>query len=216
MARYRDTGHGPYIDSNVVLELPAVRKDSEEITVEISLSPISLSHAAEYRGHLSSGNWANTPRPKTTAKVSSTAASVQIQIISAAPISVNLLRSGLPRFMMPTTRSPSTLGMMTATQVRCDLRRTALLRSWVDRSKSWAEPHPLRNIANVSTQASLQLDGLSIQSCHKTEMSRDCWLKSFGNVPPRPPYRWLRGSRRRAHGLPRSPDNPRRWQGPRA
>jgi PAS domain S-box-containing protein len=52
MARYRDTGHGPYIDSNVVLELPAVRKDSEEITVEISLSPISLSHAAEYRGHL--------------------------------------------------------------------------------------------------------------------------------------------------------------------
>jgi PAS domain-containing protein len=45
-------GYGPYIDSNVVLELPAVRKDSEEITVEISLSPISLSHTAEYRGPL--------------------------------------------------------------------------------------------------------------------------------------------------------------------
>ncbi len=52
MVRYRDTGHGPYIDSNVVLELPAVRKDSEEISVEISLSRISLSHNAQNRGHL--------------------------------------------------------------------------------------------------------------------------------------------------------------------
>ena len=40
MARYRDTGHGPYIDSNAVLELPAVRKDKEEITIEIVLSPM--------------------------------------------------------------------------------------------------------------------------------------------------------------------------------
>ncbi|HEV8223768.1 MAG TPA: PAS domain S-box protein [Rubrobacteraceae bacterium] len=40
MARYRDTGHGPYIDSNTVLELPAVRKDKEEITIEIVLSPM--------------------------------------------------------------------------------------------------------------------------------------------------------------------------------
>jgi PAS domain S-box-containing protein len=52
MARYRDTGHGPYIDSHVAVELPAVRKDSEEITVEISLSPINPSHNAEDRGHL--------------------------------------------------------------------------------------------------------------------------------------------------------------------
>src|SRR5919206_4862389 len=40
MARYRDTGHGPYIDSHEVLELPAVRKGGEEITIEIALSPI--------------------------------------------------------------------------------------------------------------------------------------------------------------------------------
>ncbi len=40
MARFRDTGHGPYIDSNAVLELPAVRKDGEEITIEIVLSPM--------------------------------------------------------------------------------------------------------------------------------------------------------------------------------
>ncbi|HEU4848283.1 MAG TPA: PAS domain S-box protein, partial [Rubrobacteraceae bacterium] len=40
MARYRDTGHGPYIDSHAVLELPAVRKDGEEITIEIVLSPM--------------------------------------------------------------------------------------------------------------------------------------------------------------------------------
>src|ERR671910_683630 len=52
MARYRDTGHGPYIDSHVVLELPAVRKDGEEITIEIALSPISLSHNMENRGRL--------------------------------------------------------------------------------------------------------------------------------------------------------------------
>jgi PAS domain S-box-containing protein len=40
MARYRATGHGPYVDAHVVLELPAVRKDGEEITIEIALSPI--------------------------------------------------------------------------------------------------------------------------------------------------------------------------------
>src|ERR671910_2271020 len=52
MARYRNTGHGPYIDSHAVLELPAVRKDGEEITIEIALSPISLSHNMENRGRL--------------------------------------------------------------------------------------------------------------------------------------------------------------------
>ncbi|HEX2181641.1 MAG TPA: PAS domain S-box protein [Rubrobacteraceae bacterium] len=40
LARYRETGHGPYIDSNELLELPAVRKTGEEISVEMSLSPI--------------------------------------------------------------------------------------------------------------------------------------------------------------------------------
>jgi PAS domain S-box-containing protein len=40
MARYRDTGRGPYIDAHMVLELPAVRKDGEEITIEIALSPM--------------------------------------------------------------------------------------------------------------------------------------------------------------------------------
>src|SRR5215213_4948155 len=52
MARYRETGHGPYIDSHVVLELPAARKDGKEITIEIALSPISLSHNVENRGRL--------------------------------------------------------------------------------------------------------------------------------------------------------------------
>src|ERR671910_999359 len=52
MARYRDTGHGPYIDSHVVLELPAASKDGKEITIEIALSPISLSHNMENRGRL--------------------------------------------------------------------------------------------------------------------------------------------------------------------
>jgi PAS domain S-box-containing protein len=40
IARYAETGHGPYIDSDQPLELPAVRKDDEEIHVELSLSPI--------------------------------------------------------------------------------------------------------------------------------------------------------------------------------
>jgi diguanylate cyclase (GGDEF)-like protein/PAS domain S-box-containing protein len=52
MARYRDTGHGPYIDSHVVLELPAARKDGKEITIEIALSPMSLSNNVENRGRL--------------------------------------------------------------------------------------------------------------------------------------------------------------------
>jgi PAS domain S-box-containing protein len=40
IARYAKTGHGPYIDSNEPLELPALRKGGEQIWVELSLSPI--------------------------------------------------------------------------------------------------------------------------------------------------------------------------------
>ncbi len=50
IARYAKTGHGPYIDSHEVLELPAVRKDGEEISIELSLSPISPVHEVDASG----------------------------------------------------------------------------------------------------------------------------------------------------------------------
>jgi PAS domain S-box-containing protein len=40
ITRYAQTGHGPYIDSDAPLDLPAVRKDGEGIRVEMSLSPV--------------------------------------------------------------------------------------------------------------------------------------------------------------------------------
>ncbi len=40
LARYRETGRGPYIDSRELLELPAMRNTGEEIRIEMSLSPI--------------------------------------------------------------------------------------------------------------------------------------------------------------------------------
>ena len=40
LARYRESGHGTYIDSHELLELPAVRKTGEEIRIEMSLSLI--------------------------------------------------------------------------------------------------------------------------------------------------------------------------------
>ncbi len=40
LARYRDTGHGLYIDSHALLDVPALRKTGEEIRVEMTLSPI--------------------------------------------------------------------------------------------------------------------------------------------------------------------------------
>jgi two-component system, sensor histidine kinase and response regulator len=40
IARYAETRHGPYIDSDAPLDLPAVRKEGEEIRVEMSLSPV--------------------------------------------------------------------------------------------------------------------------------------------------------------------------------
>jgi PAS domain S-box-containing protein len=46
-ARYAKTGHGPYIDSHEVLELPALTKSGEEIYVELSLSPIGLVGATD-------------------------------------------------------------------------------------------------------------------------------------------------------------------------
>jgi PAS domain S-box-containing protein len=42
ITRYAETGHGPYIDSDALLDLPAVRKNGQEIYVELSLSPIGL------------------------------------------------------------------------------------------------------------------------------------------------------------------------------
>ena len=40
MGRYAKKGQGPYIDSYELLDLPALRKDGEEIRIELSLSPI--------------------------------------------------------------------------------------------------------------------------------------------------------------------------------
>src|SRR5918998_1551108 len=47
IARYAGTGHGPYIDSDRPLELPAVKKDDEQIHIELSLSPIEPVGGAE-------------------------------------------------------------------------------------------------------------------------------------------------------------------------
>ena len=41
IARYAQTGRGPYVDSDAPLDLPAVRKDGKEISIELSLSPIT-------------------------------------------------------------------------------------------------------------------------------------------------------------------------------
>ena len=41
IARYASTGHGPYIDSDAPLDLPAVTKNGKEISIEMSLSPIN-------------------------------------------------------------------------------------------------------------------------------------------------------------------------------
>ncbi|MCA1729370.1 MAG: PAS domain S-box protein [Actinobacteria bacterium] len=50
LARYCDTGHGPYIDSHALLDLPALRKTDEEIRIEMTLSPISPTHDAADKG----------------------------------------------------------------------------------------------------------------------------------------------------------------------
>ncbi len=44
LARYRETGHGPYVDSHELLELPAIRTTGEEIRIEMSLNPIGPIH----------------------------------------------------------------------------------------------------------------------------------------------------------------------------
>ena len=44
ITRYRETGHGYYIDSDESLDLPALRKTGEEIRIEMTLSPISPVH----------------------------------------------------------------------------------------------------------------------------------------------------------------------------
>jgi PAS domain S-box-containing protein len=40
LAGYNETGHGELIDQEVILELPALRKDGVQITIEFSLTPI--------------------------------------------------------------------------------------------------------------------------------------------------------------------------------
>ena len=50
--RYWGTGHGPYVDSHVLLDLPAVHKTGEEIRIEMSLAPVSLIDDAAAGGRL--------------------------------------------------------------------------------------------------------------------------------------------------------------------
>ena len=50
--RYRETGHGPYVDSRVLLDLPAVHKTGEEIRIEMSLAPVSAIDDAAAGGSL--------------------------------------------------------------------------------------------------------------------------------------------------------------------
>lgn len=40
LARYRDTGHGDLIDTQKVLELPALHRDGRTLAIEMSLSPV--------------------------------------------------------------------------------------------------------------------------------------------------------------------------------
>jgi PAS domain S-box-containing protein len=47
ITRYARTGHGRYIESDAPLDLPAVRKNGQEIRVELSLSPIRPMHDAD-------------------------------------------------------------------------------------------------------------------------------------------------------------------------
>src|SRR5215212_9447735 len=47
ITRYARTGHGQYIDSDALLDLPAMRKNGREIDVELSLSPIRPVHNAD-------------------------------------------------------------------------------------------------------------------------------------------------------------------------
>ena len=42
IVRYAETGHGVYIDSQELLELPAVKKDGREILIEMSLNPVGF------------------------------------------------------------------------------------------------------------------------------------------------------------------------------
>src|SRR5918998_1843071 len=41
LSRYRELGRGAYIDTDGLLEVPAMRKEGEEINIEMSLSPIA-------------------------------------------------------------------------------------------------------------------------------------------------------------------------------
>jgi PAS domain S-box-containing protein len=47
ITRYARTGQGRYIDSDAPLDLPAVRKNGQEISVELSLSPIRPVHETD-------------------------------------------------------------------------------------------------------------------------------------------------------------------------
>jgi PAS domain S-box-containing protein len=49
IVRYGETGHGDYIDSQKLLDLPALKKGGEEIRVELSLNPIGPSGDAAGR-----------------------------------------------------------------------------------------------------------------------------------------------------------------------
>src|SRR5436190_24058927 len=40
LARFHATGHGHIVDARSVIELPALRRSGEEMTIELSLNPV--------------------------------------------------------------------------------------------------------------------------------------------------------------------------------
>lgn len=50
IARYQKTGHGRYVDSRKLVELPAVSQDGAEIWIEMSLSPIEPTYGPRLEG----------------------------------------------------------------------------------------------------------------------------------------------------------------------
>src|SRR5829696_10586928 len=77
---------------------------------------------------------------------------------SACPIGVDLLRSGWLRTMVTTTRLPSNSSMMPKTQARCDLRRTHLIRSYVNDEPT---AHALRDAPRSGGQSVACLRAIS-------------------------------------------------------